>query len=79
MTAGFYYDALKPDPEDVEYARQMDEALASQCGDCGEPVPIGGWPFCASERNPDGHAKGAAYTFKMRMGMRLNGWTRRER
>lgn len=50
-----------------------------RCNDCGEVVPIGGWAFCKSERNPDGHAKGAAYSFKMHMSMKTHGWTRRER
>lgn len=30
-----------------------------RCESCGEPVPMGAWPFCASARNPDGHARGS--------------------
>lgn len=48
------------------------------CADCGEPVPIGGWPFCRSDRNPEGHARGV-YAWKTRFSMKLQGWTRRER
>lgn len=31
------------------------------CDDCGEPIPVGGWPWCASDRNPEGHSKGVTY------------------
>lgn len=55
-------------------ARRVDK-----CEVCGEPVPIGSWPYCASPANPDGHARGAAYAFKMAMSMKTNGWSRRER
>jgi hypothetical protein len=65
--------------DDYDDRIAADELLAELCDDCGQYVPIGGWPFCASDRNPEGHAKGAAYAFKVRMGMKLNGWTRRER
>lgn len=53
-------------------------ATPERCTDCGEIVPVGGWPFCASTQNPEGHAKGA-YTWKMQMGMKVQGWTRRQR
>lgn len=54
------------------------ELIAEACDECGEWVRVGGWPFCASDRNPEGHAKGAAYDFKMAMSMKTQGWTRRE-
>lgn len=50
----------------------------SVCADCGERVPIGGWPFCKSARNPAGHAWGT-YAWKMKMSMKTEGWSRRER
>lgn len=37
------------------------------CDDCGERYAEGDWPFCVSERNPEGHAKGA-YAFNIAMG-----------
>jgi hypothetical protein len=46
---------------------------AERCEACGEIVPIGGWPFCASGRNPDGHRKGT-YGWVMGGGA-LNKWT----
>lgn len=49
------------------------------CDDCDEPIPIGGWPFCASAINPAGHQKGAAYGFRMKFPMKTQGWTRRKR
>lgn len=52
--------------------------VATACEDCGELVWVGDWPFCASPHNPAGHAKGA-YGWKMRMGMKVQGWNRRER
>lgn len=34
------------------------KASVETCADCGEPVPVGSWPFCASKVNPEGHRKG---------------------
>lgn len=48
------------------------------CDDCGERYAEGDWPFCTSTANPEGHQRGA-YGFKMAMGMKTQGWTRRER
>lgn len=55
------------------------EPGADKCGDCGEPVPVGGWPFCTSEANPEGHSKDVGYHFKAGFGMAAQGWTRRLR
>jgi hypothetical protein len=49
------------------------------CSDCGHWVTVGDWPFCATPANPDGHAKGSAYSFQMRMDMQTNGWSRSKR
>lgn len=57
---------------------QSDSWQPETCADCGEPVPVGGWPFCRSAANPDGHAKGV-YAWKSGFSMKLQGWTRRER
>jgi hypothetical protein len=51
--------------------KQSDE----RCPECGEPVPIGAWPYCKSRRNPEGHAKGA-YRFSMTSGMVQHKWQR---
>jgi len=48
------------------------------CEVCGQVVPIGGWPFCKSERNPKGHMRGT-YGWMTKFGMKVQGWTRRER
>lgn len=48
------------------------------CDDCGEIYMHGDWPFCASERNPEGHAKGT-YGWRVGFSMKTQGWTRRER
>ena len=48
------------------------------CLTCKEPVPIGGWPFCASPRNPEGHARGT-YRWGMRHPMATKGWERNNR
>lgn len=53
-------------------------AVSDVCEKCGQEVPVGGWPFCASPHNPEGHAKGV-YGWAMKMGMKVQGWTRRER
>jgi hypothetical protein len=81
-----YYDEERErsvkaaDPQDVEQRESGAEGWRDDyCADCGEPVPIGGWPFCASDHNPEGHAKGAAYGFRMKFTMKTQGWTRRER
>lgn len=42
------------------------------CGECGEIVATGDWPFCP-------HGRGGAYGFKMGMSMRTNGWNRSKR
>jgi hypothetical protein len=47
------------------------------CEDCNELMFTGDWPFCASVRNPEGHTKGT-YGWKMKMGMKVQGWTRRQ-
>lgn len=69
--------------EQQQMAAAEEEMAATQaaedvCADCGEEVPIGGWPFCASAANPEGHARGV-YAWRARFGMKLQGWTRRER
>lgn len=33
-------------------------APRTQCELCGEVYSVGDWPWCRSERNPDGHQKG---------------------
>ena len=48
------------------------------CDQCGEEVPIGGWAFCRSKRNPEGHSRGT-YQFTMRSRMATHKWERRER
>jgi hypothetical protein len=52
--------------------------VAATCDDCGEFVPIPGWPFCRSEQNPDGHERGT-YRWKTKFSMKTHGWTRRLR
>lgn len=47
---------------------------AECCDLCGKPIPVGGWPFCASPRNPQGHARGGAYAWSM--GSPIRKWTR---
>lgn len=62
-------EMVKHDVHPEVMSRVLD---ADRCDDCGEPVPIGAWPFCP-------HGKGAAYAFKMGFKMATQGWTRRER
>lgn len=33
------------------------------CEKCGKPVPVGGWPWCESKRNPLGHSRDVSYGF----------------
>ena len=49
----------------MDNVREAGEARVNVCPVCGGIIPIGAWPFCRSERNPEGHAKGATYQFKM--------------
>lgn len=44
------------------------------CSDCGDVLTTGSWPFCASDRNPSGHARGGAYAWSM--GSPIRKWTR---
>lgn len=30
-----------------------------RCEKCGDEYSEGDWPFCASERNPEGHKRGS--------------------
>lgn len=53
-------------------------AAMDTCDKCGKQVPIGGWAFCASPTNPEGHARGT-YRFRMRSSMKGAGWTRSKR
>lgn len=48
---------------------------ADHCEKCGEIVPIGGWAWCVSRRNPEGHARGA-YRFSVSSGMVQHKWQR---
>lgn len=59
--------------------RETVVVVTEQCDACGQPVPIGGWPWCASPQNPEGHAKGVNYSWKAGFSMRTQGWTRRLR
>lgn len=54
-------DCDKRAPEMTQKELEFHRGL---CIDCGEPVPVGGWPFCQSKANPAGHEKGT-YGFKM--------------
>lgn len=56
----------------------VDEKASDCCKSCGEAVKEGDWPYCRSKANPEGHTRGA-YTFKMHMSMKTQGWTRRPR
>jgi hypothetical protein len=60
------------------YAAMGGKATVEVCDACGEPVPVGAWPFCASDANPAGHSKGT-YRWKTKFTMKTSGWTRRER
>ena len=55
-------------------AAELRRQLPDVCSKCGYPVPIGGWPYCASDRNPSGHARGGAYAWSMSSPIRK--WTR---
>jgi hypothetical protein len=44
------------------------------CEKCGEPVPVGAWPYCVSRVNPGGHSTRNAYGWTMASGMGM--WDR---
>jgi hypothetical protein len=48
-------------------------ANEAKCDRCGETLHAGDWPFCASERNPEGHAKG---TYRWGKGTPMRKWER---
>jgi hypothetical protein len=65
-------DGLDAPDDSTEVGNGMD-ARAARCADCGDPVPIGAWPFCKSDRNPEGHARGSYQWSVGNPGMRR--WT----
>lgn len=49
------------------------DADTPRCEECGQPVPVGAWPFCASKANPEGHARGT-YRWGLKSNLSRTGW-----